>query len=98
MGVRASAPADEGGTRPRPLRGPILDRPASARADDDDGLRLPSAPPPEGRWGGKESSEARLSRPCPLSGGQSRPLSHPAARPMPTLQNPAQATSLGLPK
>src|SRR3954454_3497527 len=37
-------------------------------------LRQSVAPPPEGRWGEKESSEGRLSRPCPLSGGQSRPL------------------------
>jgi len=44
LGLRAGAPAAEGGTRPRPLRGPLLDRPAPARADDHDRLRLPAAP------------------------------------------------------
>ncbi len=46
LGVRAGPPAVEGGTGPRPLRGPLLDWPAPARADDVHRLRLPAAPAP----------------------------------------------------
>src|SRR3954469_16528018 len=46
LGLRAGAPAAQAGTGPRPLRGPILDGFASARADDLHGFRLPAAPSP----------------------------------------------------
>ncbi len=46
LGVRAGAPAAQGGPWPRPLRGPLLDRTAPTRADDVRGLRLPPAPAP----------------------------------------------------
>ena len=74
LGVRAGAPADEGGTRPRPLRGPILDGPAPARLDDHDRLRLPPVPPSPGRWGKKGSREGRLSRASPPSAARSPPF------------------------
>jgi hypothetical protein len=65
LGVRAGAPAAEGGTRPRPLRGPVLDRPAPPRAHGDARLRLPPAPPPRGgEAGGKGAPEPDL-RPSP---------------------------------
>jgi hypothetical protein len=44
LGLRAGPPAAQGGTRPRPLRGPLLDRAAPARAYDVHRLRLPAAP------------------------------------------------------
>jgi len=44
----------EGGTRARPLRGPILRRPAQARLDDDDRLRLPPEPSPASGKRGKK--------------------------------------------
>ncbi len=46
LGLRAGAPAAQAGTRPRPLRGALLDRPAPACADDLHRLRLPAAPSP----------------------------------------------------
>jgi SRSO17 transposase len=65
VGLRAGAPATEGGTRARPLRGPVLERPAQARLDDDDRLRLPAEPPPwSGKRGEKGSPAPRRSRAC----------------------------------
>ena len=76
LGLRAGAPAAQGRTRPRPLRGPIMDRPAPARAHDHDRLRLPPVPPPQpGERGKKEPQAHRLSRACRLSG---RPSSQPS--------------------
>src|SRR3954465_5430364 len=46
LGVRAGPPATETGTGLGPLRGPVVDRPAPARADDLHGLCLLAAPPP----------------------------------------------------
>ena len=43
MGLRTGPSADERGTRPRPLRGPILAGPSPSCPDDDDRLRLPPA-------------------------------------------------------
>ena len=54
MGLRTGPPADERRTGPRSLRGPILARPSSARAHDDDRLRLPPASSPR-RQGGKKT-------------------------------------------
>src|SRR5215217_6369105 len=45
LGLRAGAPANEGGPRPRPLRGAVLGRPAPPRPDGADRLRLPAASP-----------------------------------------------------
>ena len=88
LGVRAGAPAAEGGARPRPLRGPLLDRPAPARADDHDRVRVP--PAPAARGAGKKATPAhrdrRPSRPCPRCGacsssgsGAARPAARVAA-------------------
>ena len=46
--LRASVPATQGRTRPRPLRRKILDRITPTCLDDDDRLCLPSVPPPQG--------------------------------------------------
>src|SRR3954469_7920080 len=46
--LRAGAPATQAGTWPRRLRGSVLDRPASARADDLHRLCLSATPAPEG--------------------------------------------------
>ena len=65
MDLRAGSPAAERGTRSRSLRGPILARPASSRAHDDDRLRLPPVSPSHSsKAGKKESMGRRLSRPC----------------------------------
>src|SRR5690349_1009416 len=89
LGVRAGAPADEGGAGARPLRGPLLDRPAPARADDHDRVRVP--PAPAARGAGKKAAPARSpdrrpSRPCRRSGacsssgsGAARPAARDAA-------------------
>jgi SRSO17 transposase len=47
----------QGGARPRPLRGPLLDRPAPPRADDHDRVRVP--PAPAARGAGKKAAPAR---------------------------------------
>src|SRR3954447_13084243 len=78
LGVRAGAPAAQGGARPRPLRGPLLDRPAPARADGHDRVRVP--PAPAARGAGKKAAPARfpdrrLSRPCPRCGACSSTVS-----------------------
>src|SRR6516164_9311596 len=60
------APAAEGRTRSRSLRGSILARPASSCVNDDDRLRLPPASPARNRkTGKKESTGHRLNRPYP---------------------------------
>ena len=65
MDLRAGPPAAEGGTWSRPLRGPILARPPSSRAHDDDRLRLsPASPSRSSTAEKKESVVHRLSRPC----------------------------------
>src|SRR4029079_9224253 len=46
LGLRAGAPATQTGAGLGSLRGPVLDRPAPARADDLHGFRLAAAPPP----------------------------------------------------
>ena len=46
----------ERGTRPRPLRGPILARPSPSCAHDHDRLRLPSASSPQKSEAGKKQS------------------------------------------
>src|SRR4051794_6311859 len=46
--LRAGTSATEAGPRPRRLRGPVLDRPGPARADDLHRLRLPATPALEG--------------------------------------------------
>jgi SRSO17 transposase len=46
LGLRAGTPATQTGTGLGPLRGSVLDGPASARADDLHGLCLPPASPP----------------------------------------------------
>jgi len=76
MGLRASPPAAQGRTWPRPLRRPILAWPASPRAHDDDRLRLPAKPPPRrGERGKKESAKGRPSRHCPRSAAPCSPFS-----------------------
>src|SRR4051794_18004000 len=85
LGVRAGAPAAQGGAGARPLRGPLLDRPAPARAHGDARLLLPPAPAAEGT-GEKAKPDRRgrrRGRACPRSaGGCSRPSTSrsPAAR------------------
>src|SRR5215813_792694 len=76
MGLRASPPAAQGRTRPRPLRRPILAWHAPPRAHDDDRLRLSAKPPPRRRERGKkESAKDRSSRHCPRSGAPCSPFS-----------------------
>jgi SRSO17 transposase len=48
LGLRAGAPAAQGGAGPRPFRRALLDRPAPARAHDHDRVRLPPAPTARG--------------------------------------------------
>lgn len=65
----AGASATQGRARSGPLRGPIMERPASTRADVHDRLRLPSVPPPPaGQRGEKESQDRRCDRACQKSG------------------------------
>ena len=76
LGVRTGAPAAQGGTGARPLRGPLLDRPAPARAHGDARLLLPPVPAAEGT--GEKAKPGRRGRrrgrACPRSaGGCSRP-------------------------
>src|SRR5262249_40890751 len=49
MGLRAGAPAIERRAWPRSLRGPVLARPPSSRAHDNDRIRLPPVSPPRSR-------------------------------------------------
>jgi SRSO17 transposase len=56
MDLRAGSPAAERGTRSRSLRGPILARPASSCAHDDDRLRFPPVSPAENSKAGKKES------------------------------------------
>jgi hypothetical protein len=55
MGLRTGASAIDGVTRPRPLRGQILDRAAPTRVDDLDRLRFPQIPPSQGRGSEKKN-------------------------------------------
>src|SRR3712207_7708850 len=57
LGLRAGAPADEGGTRPRPLRGAELARAAPPRAHGDDRHGVPAAPPPRRARSEEHTSE-----------------------------------------
>src|SRR5208337_1621847 len=69
MDLRTGAPADEGGTGPRPLRRQILDGVTPTCLDDDDRLRLPPIPPPQSSGTEKKESQDRHhSRACPPSG------------------------------
>src|SRR5215218_8625923 len=63
--LRAGASAAQAGTRPRRLRGPVLDRPAPARPDDLHCLRLPATPALEGGGAGGKS--------CTTTGRRRRP-------------------------
>ena len=58
LGVRAGAPAAQGRTRARPLRGPLLARAAPACADDADRVSVPAAPAFAGRQAGKKEKPA----------------------------------------
>src|SRR5262249_34970580 len=72
MDLRAGSPATERRTRSRSLRGPILARPASSRANDVDRLRFPPVPPPKTSKTEKKKPTGRpLSRPSPPCAGQS---------------------------
>src|SRR4051795_12576829 len=74
--LRAGPSAPEAGTRPRRLRGPVLDRPAPARADDLHRLRLPATPAPEGCGAGEKRWTAtghRRSPRCLRSAAPSSP-------------------------
>src|SRR4051794_15669642 len=74
--LRAGTSAPEAGTRPRRLRGPLLDRPAPARADDLHRLRLPATPALEGGGAGEKSWTAmgrRRSPRCLRSAAPSSP-------------------------
>ena len=74
--LRAGTSAPEAGTRPRRLRGPVLDRPAPARADDLHRLRLPATPALEGCGAGEKRWTAtgrRRSPRCLRSAAPSSP-------------------------
>src|SRR5450755_1129680 len=65
MGLRAGSPADERRTRSRSLRGPILARPSSSCAHDDDRVCLPPVSPPcNSKAEKKETTGHRLNRLC----------------------------------
>src|SRR3954447_17942839 len=57
--LRAGAPATEARARARRLRGPVLDRPAPARADDLHRFRLSATPAPEGCGSGGKGGPRR---------------------------------------
>src|SRR4029077_3886460 len=66
MDLRAGSSTAQRRTWPRSLRGPILARPASSCAHDDDRLRLsPASPARNSKAGKKESTGHRLSQLCP---------------------------------
>src|SRR4051812_12185758 len=75
LGVRAGAPAAQGGAGARPLRGPLLARPAPPRAPVPARLRLPAAPAARGKKASppRPSPGHRPGRACPPSGGASWP-------------------------
>src|ERR687894_416494 len=80
LDLRAGAPADEGGARPRPLRGTVLGRAAPSRPDGADRLRLPAAPAAPAEWpaGEKSAPPARHpTRPCPPFVRRALPASPP---------------------
>src|SRR5918997_1236528 len=82
LGLRAGAPADEGRTRPRPLRGALLGRAAPPRPDGADRPRLPAAPAASAEWpaGGKTAPPVRHpARPCPPSAAPCWPNSPPSS-------------------
>src|SRR3546814_8281117 len=58
-------------SRPRPLRGAFLDRPAPSRAHDNDGLRLPARPPPR-----SSGTEKRVPGPPPQPSHPARSEEH----------------------
>ena len=60
MDLRAGPSTAEGGTRSRPLRGKVLARHSSSRANDDDRLRIPPTSPAHKSETGKKESTARL--------------------------------------
>ena len=69
LDLRAGAPADERGTRPRPLRGALLGGAAPTHDDDDDRSRVPAAPSPSrGRAGEKGGPDHPRSPVCPPCG------------------------------
>jgi SRSO17 transposase len=75
MGVRAGAPAAQGGAGPRPLRGPELARAAPPRPAVPARLRLPAAPAAPGA-GGKAAPghpDRHLGRRCPRCAAASWP-------------------------
>src|ERR687894_250481 len=65
LDLRAGAPADEGGARPRPLRGTVLGRAAPSRPDGADRLRLPAAPAAPAEWPAGEKFRATGPPPHP---------------------------------
>src|SRR3954453_20838388 len=74
--VRAGAPAAQAGTGARRLRGPVLDRPASARLDDLHRLCLSATPALEGGGSGKKrwgATDRRRSHRCLRSAAPSSP-------------------------
>ena len=74
--LRAGPSATQAGTRAWRLRRPVLDRPASARADDLHRLCLSATPAPEGCGSGEKSWPAtgrRRSRRCLRSAAPSSP-------------------------
>src|SRR3954452_15847483 len=75
LGVRAGAPAAEGGAGARPFRGPLLARPAPPRAPVPARFRLPAAPAARGKKASppRPSPARRPGRACPPSGGASWP-------------------------
>src|SRR3954447_22687464 len=74
--VRAGAPATQAGTWARRLRGSVLDRPASARADDLHRLCLSATPAPEGGGAGEKrwaATDRRRRHRCLRSAAPSSP-------------------------
>lgn len=74
LGMRAGSPATERGTRPRPFRRAVMDRPAPTCADGMDRLRLSPAPAPR-----RTSSDGAKKTPTRLPGPPPAP-SLPAVR------------------
>src|SRR4029450_10437116 len=63
MGLRTGSSTAEGGTRARPLRGKVLARPSSSRADDNDRIRIPPTSPPHKSETGKKKQTGRRLNP-----------------------------------